>query len=74
MAKYRKARAIFAIQSIVNLLSPVSNREICADDVGKTGERLSFRKISTKLAEAGYVNERGQPFNPKSVRAMLDRK
>ncbi|MGE0052939.1 MAG: recombinase family protein [Hyphomicrobium sp.] len=37
----------------------------------KTGERLSFRKISTKLAEAGYLNAVGQPYNAKSVRAMV---
>ena len=35
----------------------------------KTGKRLSLRKISAKLAESG---QRGQPFNPKSLRAMLD--
>lgn len=37
----------------------------------KTGERLSFAKISAKLAEAGHLNERGQPFNRKSVREMV---
>jgi hypothetical protein len=36
----------------------------------KTCERLSLRKIGAKLEEAGHLNERGQPFNPKSVRAM----
>ena len=37
----------------------------------KTGERLSYRQISTKLEAAGFLNERGRPFNPKSVRSML---
>ena len=37
----------------------------------KTGERLSFREISARLAEAGHLNERGRPFNAQSVRAML---
>src|SRR6185436_20956353 len=37
----------------------------------KTGRRLSFREISVKLEEAGHLNERGQPFNPQSVRAMI---
>ena len=37
----------------------------------KTGERLSYRQISARLAEAGFLNERGRPFNPKSVRSML---
>jgi hypothetical protein len=34
-------------------------------------QRLSLRRISEKLAEAGHVNERGQPYNAQSVRAML---
>ena len=33
----------------------------------KTGERLSFREISARLAEAGHLNERGRPFNAQSV-------
>jgi hypothetical protein len=32
---------------------------------------LSLRRISAKLAEAGHVNERGQPYNAQSIRAML---
>lgn len=38
----------------------------------KTGERRSLREISEALEDAGYLNERGQPFNPKSVKAMID--
>ena len=38
----------------------------------KTEERLSFREISVRLAEAGHRNERGQPFNQQSVRAMIE--
>jgi hypothetical protein len=37
---------------------------------GKAG-RLSC-EISARLKEAGYYNERGQPFNPQSVPAMID--
>ena len=37
----------------------------------KTGERLSLRAISARLAEAGYLNKRGKPFNPNSIKAML---
>jgi hypothetical protein len=37
----------------------------------KTGERLLYREISTRLAEAGHRNERAQPFNPQSVRAII---
>jgi DNA invertase Pin-like site-specific DNA recombinase len=37
----------------------------------KSGERRSLRRISAELAAAGHLNERGQPYNAKSVRAML---
>ena len=36
----------------------------------KGGQR-SLREISAELAAAGYVNERGKAFNPKSVASML---
>ena len=36
----------------------------------KGGQR-SLREISAELAAAGYVNERGKPYNPKSVASML---
>jgi hypothetical protein len=35
------------------------------------GGKLSLRAISAALAEMGHVNERGKPFNPKSVSALL---
>jgi DNA invertase Pin-like site-specific DNA recombinase len=38
----------------------------------KTGKRLSFREISDRLEDAGHLNERGQPFNAQSVRAMVE--
>jgi hypothetical protein len=38
----------------------------------KTGERRSFAKISAELAAEGCLNERGKPFNTKSVRAMVN--
>jgi DNA invertase Pin-like site-specific DNA recombinase len=37
-----------------------------------TGERLSLRRIAERLADAGHTNERGQPFNPKSIKAMVE--
>jgi len=37
----------------------------------KTGKRRSFSEISREMAAAGFLNERGQPFNHKSVRSML---
>ncbi len=38
----------------------------------KTGECRSLRKISAELAAAGHLNERGQPFNPNSIKLMLE--
>jgi hypothetical protein len=34
--------------------------------------RLSYREISARLKDAGYCNERGEQFNPQSVRAMIE--
>jgi DNA invertase Pin-like site-specific DNA recombinase len=40
----------------------------------KKGERKkTFRQISLALEKAGYLNEQGRPYNPKSVRAMIAR-
>jgi len=38
----------------------------------ETGKRMSLRKISAELAEARHLNERGRPFNQRSIKAMLD--
>jgi DNA invertase Pin-like site-specific DNA recombinase len=48
----------------------------------KTGERRSLRQIAKELAEGkhsdehgkptAYLNQRGQPFNAKSIKAMLE--
>jgi DNA invertase Pin-like site-specific DNA recombinase len=38
----------------------------------KTGERMSLRRISQRLEEAGHANERGQPYSAKSIQAMID--
>jgi len=32
---------------------------------------MSLRAVSAALAEQGYLNERGKPFNPKSVSVLL---
>ncbi len=37
----------------------------------RTGERLSLRKIAAKLAEAGYLNSKGEPFAAKVVADMI---
>jgi len=34
--------------------------------------RMSYREISARLKDAGYCNERGEPFNPQSVRATIE--
>jgi DNA invertase Pin-like site-specific DNA recombinase len=38
---------------------------------GKT-DRPSYREIGARLKDAGYCNERGESFNPQSVRAMIE--
>ena len=35
------------------------------------GGKLSLRAISAELAARGVLNERGKPFNPKSVAVLL---
>jgi hypothetical protein len=35
------------------------------------GGKMSLRAISAELAARGILNERGKPFNPKSVAVML---
>jgi len=35
------------------------------------GGKMSLRAVSAALAEQGYLNERGKPFNPKSVSVLL---
>jgi DNA invertase Pin-like site-specific DNA recombinase len=35
------------------------------------GGKLSLRAIAVEMAARGYLNERGRPFNPKSVSALL---
>ena len=43
----------------------------------KTGKRMSLRKIAAALAEAGHLNERGQPFNQSQYqlgRVLIDRR
>lgn len=38
----------------------------------KTGERRSLREISRMLADKGELNERGRPYNPNSIKAMIE--
>jgi hypothetical protein len=41
-----------------------------ADGRAKGGKK-SLRAISAGLAAQGFLNERGRPFNPQSIAAML---
>ncbi len=40
----------------------------------RTGEQLSFQRISKHLAAMGYLNENGRPFNPKSIMMMVEQR
>jgi DNA invertase Pin-like site-specific DNA recombinase len=35
------------------------------------GGKMSLRAVSAAMAAQGHLNERGQPFNPKSIATML---
>src|SRR5208282_2964368 len=35
------------------------------------GGKLSLRAVSSEMAARGFLNERGQPFNHKSIATML---
>jgi DNA invertase Pin-like site-specific DNA recombinase len=35
------------------------------------GGKLSLRAVAAEMAAQGYLNERGRPFNPKSVSVLL---
>lgn len=37
----------------------------------RKGDRMSLREIAVELANRGHLNANGQPYNPKSVAAML---
>lgn len=38
----------------------------------KTGKRRSLRDIAAELAQAGHMNERGQPYAAQSIQNMLE--
>ena len=41
-------------------------------DSGGSRAVACYREISARLKDAGYCNERGEPFNPQSVGAMIE--
>ena len=49
-----------------------SRKRVAFGERKAKGSRLSYREISARLKDAGYCNERGQPFKPQSVRAMIE--
>ena len=42
-----------------------------AKSLARKKPKGGLRAISAELAARGFVNERGAPFNPKSIGAML---
>jgi DNA invertase Pin-like site-specific DNA recombinase len=44
-----------------------------ARSLARKKSRSSLRAKSAELEAQGFVNERGKPFNPKSIRSMLGR-
>lgn len=38
----------------------------------KTGKHMPLRGISTKLTAQGYLNQKGRPFGPASIKSMLE--
>lgn len=36
------------------------------------GGRMSLQRIADKMADARHLNEKGRPYNPKSVQAMIN--
>jgi hypothetical protein len=38
------------------------------------GGRMTLREIGDELARRGFLNERGSPYLPNSIRSMLEKK
>ena len=38
----------------------------------KSGARRSLRKIAAELAAVGHKAESGMPFNPRTIKAMVE--
>ena len=38
------------------------------------GGRMTLREIGDELARRGFLNERGRPYLPNSIRSMLEKK
>ena len=71
MSRARRAELAGDLEGAVKLGEAVQMAKRLRRANPKTGKRLSLRKISAELAGAGYLNERGKPFNPWSIQNML---
>jgi len=38
----------------------------------ETGKRRSLREIAAELTKAGYLNEKGRPYAPQSIKVMIE--
>src|SRR5262245_63960857 len=77
LCNHRRARHLrggfsFLTRSLVELWPEVVAEAGRLRKGKRKGGRLSYPEISARLKGAGYCNERGQPFNPHSVRAMIE--
>jgi hypothetical protein len=71
MSRARRAELAGDLEGAVKLGEAVQMAKRLRRANPKTGKHLSLRKISAELAGAGYLNERGKPFNPWSIQNML---
>jgi len=58
-------RPWFWVLDLIGLLAEASISQI-----GRA--KKSLRTMSAELEKAGYLNERGQPYNPNSIKFMLE--
>jgi len=58
------------VRQVLGAIAEFEKRDSAGPQKSKGG-KLSLRAISAALAKQGHLNERGKPFNPKSVSAML---
>src|SRR5262245_47085631 len=70
-ARDRKSKAGKRVEDRKSRLARLEKRLRRANPV--THKRLGLRRISEELAKQGHLNERGEPYNPKSILAMIDR-
>ena len=72
MSRARRAELAGDLQGAVMVGEAVRMAKRLRRANPKTGKRLSLRKISAELAAAGYLNERGAPYQAVSIKRMLE--